>query len=139
MVEEELGSTHKGLRQERKGTQLGSCAHVRSPTAPARKYERNDGDTAIRNKIQQHVDAVVRGDMDAAAADFSEDLRPHLPQIAGALPQPVVSAEVLSIEVGEEEAAAMIRWTGDTDVVTIRSRWKDLGGGPLLVHAEPVD
>jgi hypothetical protein len=33
----------------------------------------------------------------------------------------------------------MIRRTGDTGVVTIRSRWKDLGGGPLLVHAEPVD
>ena len=96
-------------------------------------------DTATRNKIQQHVDAVVRGDMEAAAADFSEDLRPQLPQIAGALPQPVVSAELLSLEVGEEEAVATIRWTGDTDVVTIRSRWQDIGGHPLLVHAEPAE
>jgi len=57
----------------------------------------------------------------------------------GALPQPVVSAEVLSIDVGEEEAVATIRWTGETDAVTIRSRWRDIGGHPLLVHAEPGD
>jgi hypothetical protein len=130
---------HRGLGQETRGNEQGSCARVGSPTAPHRDKGETMDETATRAKIQQHVDAVVRGDMDAAAADFSEDLRPHLPEIAGALPQPVVSAEVLSLEVGGEEAVATIRWTGETDVVTIRSHWREIGGHPLLVQAEPVD
>ncbi len=95
-------------------------------------------DATTRSQIQQHADAVVRGDMEAVGADFSEDLRPQLPEIAKALPQPVTTAEVLSVEVGEVESVATIRYAGDTDAVTVRSRWQDLGGRPLIVHAEPV-
>jgi hypothetical protein len=43
-----------------------------------------------RDHINQHADAVVRGDMDAILADFSEELRPGAPQIVNeVLPQPV--------------------------------------------------
>ena len=49
-------------------------------------------DAKTRNQIQQHADAVVRGDTDAVVADFSEALR-----------QPVTSAEVLSVQSGETE------------------------------------
>ena len=43
-----------------------------------------------RDYIDQHADAVVRGDMDAILADFSEELRPGAPQIVNeVLPQPV--------------------------------------------------
>lgn len=95
-------------------------------------------DAATRDHIQQHADAVVRGDMDAVVADFSEDLRPQVPQIAQALPRPVTSAEVLSVEIGEAESVATIRYAGDTDAVTVRSRWQDVGGRPVIVHAEPI-
>jgi hypothetical protein len=95
-------------------------------------------DAKTRDHIQQHADAVVRGDMDAVVADFSEDLRPQVPQIAQSLPQPVTSAEVLSVEVADAESVAMIRYSGDTSAVTIRSRWRDVGGRPVIVHAEPA-
>jgi hypothetical protein len=95
-------------------------------------------DQQTRNHINEHADAVVRGDMDAVIADFTEALRPHVPEIAQALPQPVTSADVLSIDVGETESVAMIRYAGDTDEVTIRSRWQDDGGRPVIVHAEPA-
>ncbi len=91
-----------------------------------------------RDQIKQHADAVVRGDMDAVAADFSEELRPQVPQIAQALPQPVTGADVLSVDVGDTESVAMIRYSGDSSDVTIRSRWQDEGGRPLIVHAEPA-
>jgi hypothetical protein len=91
-----------------------------------------------RDHIQQHADAVVRGDMDAVVADFSEDLRPQVPQLAQALPQPVTSAEVLSVENADAESVATIRYSGDSSAVTIRSRWQDIGGRPLIVHAEPA-
>jgi hypothetical protein len=96
-------------------------------------------DQRTRDHIDQHADAVVRGDMDAVVADFAEDLRPQVPQIAQALPQPVTSAEVLSVDVGDTESVAMIHYSGDSGEVTIRSRWQDQGGRPVIVHAEPAE
>jgi hypothetical protein len=90
-----------------------------------------------KDRIQQHADAVVRGDMDAVVADFAADLQPHVPEIAQALPQPVTGAEVLSVEAGEQESIALIRYSGDGEL-TIRSRWQDQGGRPVIVHAEPA-
>lgn len=96
-------------------------------------------DQQTRDQIQSHADAVVRGDMDAVVADFTEGLRPHVPEIAKALPQPVTRADVLSVEVGGSESVATIRYSGDTGDVTIRSRWQDEGGRPVIVHAEPAE
>lgn len=96
-------------------------------------------DQQTRDHIKQHADAVVRGDMDAVVADFSEDLRPEVPQIAQALPQPVTGAHVLSVDVGDTESVAMICYSGDAGDVTIRSRWQDEGGRPVIVQAEPAE
>lgn len=95
-------------------------------------------DPKTRSTIEEHADAVVRGDFDAVAADFSPELRPQLPQIAASLPQPVTSAEVLSVDVGEEESVALIRYSGESGEVTIRSQWREFDGRPLIVHGEPV-
>jgi hypothetical protein len=91
-----------------------------------------------RDQIEQHADAVVRGDMDAVVADFTEGLQPHVSEIAKALPQPVTSANVLSLDVGETESVALIRYSGGTGDVTIRSRWQEEGGRAVIVHAEPA-
>jgi hypothetical protein len=91
-----------------------------------------------RDHVKQHAAAVERGEMDAVAADFTEDLRPQLPQIAQVLPLPVTSAEVLSVEMGDAESVALIRYSGDSGEVTIRSRWQEQAGRPLIVGVEPV-
>jgi hypothetical protein len=68
-----------------------------------------------RDHVQQHANAVARGDLDAAVADFCEELRPQAPQTAqDLLPLPCTGAEVLSVEIGDSEAVAMIRYSGDT-------------------------
>ena len=90
-----------------------------------------------RDHIKQHADAVLRGNTDAA--EFTEDLRPQLPQIASALPRPVTGFEILSVEVGDTESVAMIRYSGDSGDVTMRSRWQDQGGRPMIVHAGPAE
>jgi hypothetical protein len=92
-----------------------------------------------RDHIKEHADAVVRGDMDAVVADFSQALRPQVPQIAQALPQPVTGADILSVEVGATESVSMINYSGETSDVTIRARWQDEGGRPVIVHAEPAE
>jgi hypothetical protein len=91
-----------------------------------------------RSHCEDHADAVVRGDMGAVIADFSAELRPDVPQIAQVLPQPVTSADLLSVDVGDEESVAMIRYSGESGEVTIRSFWREIDGRPLIVHAEPV-
>ena len=91
-----------------------------------------------RDHINEHADAVVRKDMDAIEADFSEELRPSASQIVDeVLPQPVTAAEVLSVDVGDSEAVAMIRYSGDGEL-TVRSRWQEEAGRPVIVHAEPA-
>jgi hypothetical protein len=43
------------------------------------------------------------------------------------------------LDVGDTESVAMICYSGDTGDVTIRSRWQDEGGRPVIVHAEPAE
>jgi len=96
-------------------------------------------EATTRDHIQKHADAVVRGDMDAVTADFSEELRPQLPQLGRALPRPVIAAEVLSVEIGDPVSVAMIRYSGADGEVTIRSGWQEEGGRPVIVQAAPAD
>jgi hypothetical protein len=92
-----------------------------------------------RDHCNQHADAVARGDMDAVVADFAEELRPQVPQIAqDLLPQQVTAAEVLSIDVGDSETVAIIRYSSATEEATIRSLWQEEAGRPVIVNAEPA-
>jgi hypothetical protein len=76
-------------------------------------------------------------DRDAGA--HTPNLRPQVPQIAQALPQPVTDAAVLSVELGDAESVARIRYSGGMGDVTILSRWQDEDGRPVIVRAEPTD
>jgi hypothetical protein len=95
-------------------------------------------ENTTRSCVQAHADAVVRGDMDHVASDFIAELQPQLPAIAKELPQPVTSAEVQGLEVGDEISYATIKYAGPDKELTIRSHWKDVDGRPLIVGANPV-
>ena len=95
-------------------------------------------DRKTRDHIQAHADAVVRGDMDTVVADFSEELRPQVPQLAQGLPQPVTAAEVLSLDIEDAESVATIRYSGDSGELTLRTRWQDDTEHLVIVHIEPV-
>ena len=88
--------------------------------------------------IEAHADAVARGDMDAVVADFTQELRPQVPDLAPQLlPLPVKQAQVVSVEAGDEETVARIRYTGETGERTLRSRWREVDGRPLIVGVDP--
>jgi len=93
----------------------------------------------MRDRAKEHADAVARGDVDAVVADFTEALQPQFPEIAKVLPQPVTAAEVLSVEVGDTESVALIRYSGDAEAVVVRSRWQEQDGRPVIVHVEPAE
>jgi hypothetical protein len=45
---------------------------------------------------------------------------------------------VVSLEVGDSESVAVIRYTGEDSELTVRSYWQDRGSRPLIVRAEPL-
>jgi hypothetical protein len=65
-------------------------------------------------------------------------MRPMVPEIGKALPMPVTSAEVLSLDVGDEESVAKIKYTGDAGTITIRTHWHEIEGQPMIVAGEPI-
>jgi hypothetical protein len=95
-------------------------------------------DAKTRKQIQDHAEAVVRGDMDTVVGDFCEELRPQAPELAKTLPQPVTSADVLSLEVGDEESVARIKYSSGERQVTIETQWRDIDGRPTIVAGKPV-
>lgn len=92
----------------------------------------------VEQTIQDHADAVVRGDMETVTNDFCEEMRPQVPEIAKALPLPASEAEVRSLEVGDDEAVARIQYKGDSGEVTIESHWREIDGRPQIVSGQPV-
>jgi hypothetical protein len=50
----------------------------------------------------------------------------------------VTAAEVLSVDVGDEESVAQIRYSGDSGGVTIQSHWREIGGQPQIVAGSVV-
>jgi hypothetical protein len=66
-------------------------------------------ESKVEDHVRQHADAVVRGDMDAVVGDFAEALQPRVPELAQDLPQPVESADVLEVDVGNSETSSTMR------------------------------
>jgi hypothetical protein len=93
---------------------------------------------AVRDHIHRHADAVVDGDMATVLADFSAELQPRAPELAKLLPQPVTTADVESLDVGDDEATAVIRYSGDSSTLAIRSRWQEHDGAFQIVAGEPL-
>jgi hypothetical protein len=92
-----------------------------------------------RSHIEAHAEAAARGDMDAVVADFSEELRPQVPDLAPQLlPLPIADADVVSIDTEGEEAVPRIHYTGESgEERTLRSNWREIDGRPLIVNVEP--
>ena len=91
----------------------------------------------LREFAEKHADAVVRGDMTAVEADFADDLRPQLPTLAQALPHPVRSAEVLSVDADVDPGVVHIKYVGDGSELTVRSEWTH-AGRPRISAASPA-
>jgi hypothetical protein len=95
-------------------------------------------EAGMKDTIQRHAAAVEAGDWDTVIGDLSKELQAHAATIAQTLPQPVTSAKVSSVEVGDDETVAQIHYAGETSEVTIQSHWRDVDGRPAIVQAGPV-
>jgi hypothetical protein len=96
-------------------------------------------EASTKDTIQRHAAAVEAGDWDTVIGDLSPELQAQAEQIVKSLPQPVTSAKVLSVEVGNEETVAQINYAGDASELTIQSHWREVDGRPTIVQAGPVE
>lgn len=92
----------------------------------------------VKQVVEDHADAVVRGDMDHVTNDFCEEMQPQIPEIGKALPLPASEAEVRSLEIGPDEAVARIYYKGESGEITVESRWREIDGRPQIVSGAPV-
>ena len=91
----------------------------------------------VRRHAEAHADNVVKGDINALIADFSPEMLPRAGELAGAMPQTVRSAEVVSVDLTTDPVVVHIRYTGDDKVVTIRSEWTGTER-PVITAAAPA-
>lgn len=96
-------------------------------------------ESKVREHAERHGKSVERGDMAAVASDLIEDLHPQLPVIGEILPNPCDRAEILSIEPADDHAIVHIRYSGPAKTVTVRLRWEERGGTPMIIDAGPVE
>ncbi|MCW3038973.1 MAG: hypothetical protein JWM31_878 [Solirubrobacterales bacterium] len=93
----------------------------------------------IRTAAEAHGRAVVNGDIEHIKADLVDELHPHIPAVAGAVPQPLQSATVLSVDVFEGYAETVTAYASPDRSVEFKSRWEDRGAGrPQIVESAPA-
>ncbi len=89
----------------------------------------------VRQRAEAVCAALVAGDIELAAADFSPELRRNLGEVVALLPLPSHEGTVDTIEHGGSGFRVVIRLVGETEEVMIQTRWKDRDGHPTLVEA----
>lgn len=93
---------------------------------------------AVRAHAQAHCDALVAGDVDAAAAELSEELRSNIGPLLAQLPLPLTEATVESVEQGGTAFICILRLVGESEEVRLQTRWKERDGQPTIVEASRV-
>ena len=86
----------------------------------------------VRGPAEALCAALVSGDIEAATADFSAELRQNLGEVIALLPLPVTEATIESIERGGSSAfVAILQLVGEAETVQVQTRWKDRDGRPM--------
>jgi DNA-binding GntR family transcriptional regulator len=80
------------------------------------------------------ADGLVAGDVEAALADLSPELRRNMGEVVTLLPLPATEATVESVEPTAKGWAANLRILGETDEVVVATRWKDRDGRPTIIE-----
>jgi hypothetical protein len=92
-----------------------------------------------RETAQRHADDVVAGNMAGAIADWTPDGIAEYNQKHGeAPPRPTRTAEILVNRKDGAQELFEIKYSNETESLTIRSRWEQRDGVWKVVKAEPV-
>jgi hypothetical protein len=87
---------------------------------------------------QRHADDVVAGNMAGVVADFTPEAMAEFQKFGAMPPRPTTKAEMLNTRKDGDQEIFEIKYSNDSESLTIRSWWEDLNGTWKLVQAEPV-
>ena len=92
-------------------------------------------DQDVRGRAEALCAALVAGDIDAATADFSDELRRNLGEVIALLPLPATAASIASISHGGAAYVVVLELVGETETVQVQTRWKERDGRPTVIEA----
>lgn len=88
----------------------------------------------VRSSAQAVGDALVAGNVDAAIAYLSDELRRNPGEIVAMLPLPATAVEIVSVEQPGAAVVTVLRVVGETADDELQLRWKDRDGEPRIVE-----
>ena len=88
----------------------------------------------VRDRAAAVCAALVAGDVDGAIGAFSEELRRNLGEVLTLFPLPATDATIESVERGGSGFIVVLRLVGETDEVTLQTRWKERDGRATLIE-----
>jgi hypothetical protein len=88
----------------------------------------------VRDRAEAVCTALVAGDVDGAIGAFSEELRRNLGEVLTLFPLPATDATIESVERGGSGFIVVLRLVGETDEVTLQTRWKERDGRATLIE-----
>jgi hypothetical protein len=88
----------------------------------------------VRDRAEAVCAALVAGDADGAMAAFGGELRRNLGEVLALFPLPATDAAIESVERGGSGFTVVLRLVGETDEVTLQTRWKERDGQATLIE-----
>lgn len=88
----------------------------------------------VRDRATAFCGALDAGDVEAATAHLSPELRQNLGEVLALLPLPSNESTVVSVDRGGSGYNVVLRLIGETEEVELQTRWKDRDGEATLVE-----
>ena len=89
----------------------------------------------VRDRATAFCATLDAGDVEAASAYLSPELRRNLGEVLALMPLPTNESTVASVERGGSGYSIVLRLLGETEEVELQTRWKDRDGEPTLIEA----
>ena len=87
----------------------------------------------VREHAEGHAGAMQEGNLGRAAEDLSDEVKAKAGDVLREIPRNIDSAEVLGVSTEGDDYVADIRYSGEGKSTTVRSRWQERDGRPLIV------
>lgn len=93
----------------------------------------------IKEVLEKHLENVIKGNIDAALADLTEEVKAGIQPILETLGkvQPT-KYEILGIEEKDEEAVTREKYIGKTEELSVEATWKKIEGVWKVVSVKPL-
>ena len=95
-------------------------------------------ENGIRERAEAHAKATVAGDLRTAGEDLTKSGMAGAGAVMKAMPKPLESYEVRSVDLQGDQATAVIAYSGAGDTLEVRSTWEQVEGRPKIVALEPI-